>query len=149
MRKIIRIVFIVIFSAVLLVSAGRFIVLRRQYDSDRDTYSEAASQFTKPSAQKSSSVLSEVKTSEGAETSLQTGQDEQTDSAVTAPLIAPIEIDFKSLTDLNSNIIGWIFCENTVIDYPVVYGVDNSYYLDHDYRGDPITAARFFQIRPT
>ncbi len=32
----------------------------------------------------------------------------------------------------NKDVIGWIKVPNTPIDYPVVLGDDNSYYLDHD-----------------
>ncbi len=32
----------------------------------------------------------------------------------------------------NKDVIGWIKIPNTPIDYPVVLGEDNSYYLDHD-----------------
>lgn len=32
--------------------------------------------------------------------------------------------------------VGWITVPNTIIDYPVVQGTDNDYYLSHDYKGD-------------
>lgn len=51
----------------------------------------------------------------------------------------PIEIDFKNLPergDLQGDaIIGWIYSEDTVINYPVVQGDDNSFYLTHLYNG--------------
>ena len=39
------------------------------------------------------------------------------------------QIDFDKLKSINPDIIGWIYSEGTVIDYPVVQGSDNDYYL--------------------
>lgn len=41
------------------------------------------------------------------------------------------QIDFDKLKSINPDIIGWIYSEGTVIDYPVVQGSDNDYYLHH------------------
>ena len=48
---------------------------------------------------------------------------------------APITIDFESLTAQNPDIIGWIYCAGTPINYPVLKGKDNDQYLHHDYTG--------------
>jgi len=40
-------------------------------------------------------------------------------------------VDFDGLRSINPDIAAWLFCENTAIDYPVVQGYDNSYYLSH------------------
>lgn len=39
--------------------------------------------------------------------------------------------DFDILLDWNSDIKGWIWLPDTDIDYPVVQGADNDYYLNH------------------
>lgn len=41
----------------------------------------------------------------------------------------PIQVDFSGLTAQCADFIGWLYCEDTVINYPVVQGSDNSYYL--------------------
>ena len=41
------------------------------------------------------------------------------------------EIDFAALTAVNSDVVAWICCPDTVINYPVVLGGDNEYYLTH------------------
>lgn len=45
-------------------------------------------------------------------------------------------MDFNKLKDINSDTVGWIKINNTNIDYPVVKGNDNEYYLNHSFYKD-------------
>ena len=40
-----------------------------------------------------------------------------------------IDVDFESLYELNEDVIAWIYCANTKINYPIVQANDNDYYL--------------------
>ncbi|MBR4462020.1 MAG: class B sortase [Erysipelotrichaceae bacterium] len=40
-------------------------------------------------------------------------------------------IDFVALQEINDDIVGWLILPDTIIDYPVVKGEDNDYYLHH------------------
>ena len=42
-------------------------------------------------------------------------------------------VDFTSLKEINEDVIGWIGLDGTIINYPVVQGSDNEYYLNHLY----------------
>ena len=44
---------------------------------------------------------------------------------------APIRVDFETLTGQYPQIAGWLYCSGTNINYPVMQGEDNSYYLHH------------------
>lgn len=41
------------------------------------------------------------------------------------------EIDFEALKAFNEDAVGWLFCPDTALNYPVVQGTDNIFYLDH------------------
>ena len=41
----------------------------------------------------------------------------------------PISVDFDSLLALNSEVVGWLYCGDTVINYPIARASDNSKYL--------------------
>ena len=48
----------------------------------------------------------------------------------------PIDVDFdRLLNDVSMSIRGWIYCPDTVINYPVVQSGNNEYYLNHNVRG--------------
>ena len=46
--------------------------------------------------------------------------------------ILPI-IDWASLKEINSDYIGWLYIPDTRIQYPIVQGADNEYYLTHTF----------------
>lgn len=53
------------------------------------------------------------------------------------PEVAPIKVDFAKLKKENKDIIGWLYCEDTPVNYAVVWREgDNEYYLDHLFSGE-------------
>lgn len=47
-----------------------------------------------------------------------------------------ITIDWDYLYSVNADIMGWIKLEDSTVDYPIVYGYDNDFYLRHSLNGD-------------
>ena len=45
-----------------------------------------------------------------------------------------MSVDFNELLNQNPDTVGWIYVNNTKINYPVVQSGDNSYYLNHSYK---------------
>ena len=58
------------------------------------------------------------------------------DAAGDKPSRQEVYASFESLLDINPDTVGYIRIDGTVIDYPVVKGEDNDYYLDHDFYGN-------------
>ncbi len=108
MRKAISRIIVTILLILFIGSVAAILFILKQYRDDEAVYGQAAGQFTmenEPAAPADNG---------GAE-------------------IAPITVDFEALKKVNEDVIGWIYCEDTVIDYPVLRGEDNDYYLHHTY----------------
>ena len=45
------------------------------------------------------------------------------------------DIDFDKLAKVNPDVVGWLYYEGTVIDYPIVKGTDNDKYLYTSFDG--------------
>lgn len=43
--------------------------------------------------------------------------------------LLPIQVDFDALCAQNQDVVAWIYCPDTPINYPVVQAADNEYYL--------------------
>lgn len=43
-------------------------------------------------------------------------------------------LNYNKLLNTNPDFVGWIKIKGTDIDYPVVQGTDNEYYLHHDFK---------------
>lgn len=121
MGKIIR---TVVIGLLLLIFAGSVVTIVRTTlisQAEAQLYERSAEQFV--TVKPTETVLQESAGPAGAQPS----QAQET--------TAPIQVDFAALQTENPQVVGWIYCEDTVINYPVLQGNDNSYYLSHAYDG--------------
>lgn len=49
---------------------------------------------------------------------------------------APIRLNFNGMLSENPDVVGWIYCEGTPINYPVLQAEDNKKYLDTQPNGE-------------
>ena len=61
------------------------------------------------------------------------------------PSSPPVMLEkYDELYAQNNDLVGWIRVPNTVIDYPVVHDLTNSYYLDYDFDGNRSAGGTIF-----
>lgn len=53
-------------------------------------------------------------------------------------------VDFDALKQINKEVVGWLYCEDTYIHYPVVQAKDNSKYLRRDLNGKYLVSGTLF-----
>ena len=59
----------------------------------------------------------------------------QVDDASPSPEVqieVPVTINWTTLRDQNEEIVAWLYCQDTPINYPVTQSDNNSYYLTHN-----------------
>ncbi|MBQ2863617.1 MAG: class B sortase [Clostridia bacterium] len=57
---------------------------------------------------------------------------------------ARIRAKLEEIRSVNPDIIGWLKIDGTAINYPVVLGEDNEYYLTHAYNGEYLRSGTIF-----
>ena len=142
-------IFVLVVLGVFIVSAVKLTAIYLRYRNSRSVQQEAVQQYTRTSAAAKQNAGSSGSSSSGSSQAQMQPADGSAESAVEAePVYAPIEVDFARLKQVSGDVVGWIYCEGTVINYPVVYGRDNEYYLERNYTGayDP-SGAIFTDMR--
>lgn len=55
-----------------------------------------------------------------------------------------INVDLQKLIDINDDVCGWIYMEDTVVSYPILQGPSNDFYLFRDYEKNYLVAGSIF-----
>lgn len=55
-----------------------------------------------------------------------------------------LNIAYTKLKDINNDYIGWLYIPGTKVNYPIVKGADNSFYLNHNFFKEPSKAGTIF-----
>lgn len=115
LRKILRLALVFICLAGLAFSVFRLWSIHSEYAEGVKVYDELAKQY----------VTVQTKTrDEGtkAEENMPANEEEEEEHV-------PVTVDFDALLKECKDVVGWIYCEGTPINYPIVRSRDNEYYL--------------------
>ena len=67
------------------------------------------------------------------------------EKTLTFAKLSPLKVDFDDLRkNLNSEVCAWIWCPDTVINYPIVQHSDNAYYLNYNVNGEYSASGAIF-----
>ena len=141
-RRRVRAVVMGILMAVFLFSLGGVLLVLRQYRLDQALYESASTRYT---------AVSEETAAEKAEERAEEKGGEESSAPKAEVITAPISVDFAALRAESPDVVGWLYCEGTVINYPVMQASDNNYYLHRSYDGVYSAAGSIFveaQNRP-
>ena len=122
-RNNVRRILMILLACTFLICAGVVFSVKRKYIVNNRLNHYAATTYTERSEQEQT-IEDDDKTAGN-------------ESVKREVVRAPIKVDFKALKELNPEIIGWIYCEDTVIDFPITQASDNDYYIDHGFDGKP------------
>ena len=129
-------VMLVIFVAVFCFSGYQIIKNTKQAGKRDELYTDLSNVAVKPvdkkpETQKPSVDNGETETSGGTETTEETAQSGTNNATgLQIPETSPISVDFDLLIEKNSDVMAWVYCPDTPVNYPVVRGTDNDYYLN-------------------
>ncbi len=123
MRKVAGRIGLIVCVAVFLVAVWNIVSILVSYRQGEQLYTETAAQFVQENPPEQAGETGTVEAAQSSAAALET---------VETP---PISVDFDSLQAVNPEVVGWIYCPDTAINYPVLQGTDNEYYLNHLYDG--------------
>ena len=126
MKNKTRYILMAVLLAGFLFGAYRIYATNAAYEADRKVYSGAALEYV--------AAVPDI----APETEPEPDEDGR------EPIYAPLRVDFEKLAEDCPDIQGWIYCEDTNINYPVMQGTDNDFYLHHTYLGDYAAAGSIF-----
>lgn len=115
MKQVIRWILILLCLAVFCFAGYKLVTTLLGYKQARDYYEETANEYVTPSG--------------SLERNPSSGGDAELPETADAVETAPIEVDFDALRAQCSDVVGWLYCADTMINYPLVQGRDNSQYL--------------------
>lgn len=137
-RNALAIILCLIFAGIAVVSGYKLITGLLEYKAGKDAYKDLQ-QFISVQ-EKPGPSQEQTEPNEVPEQTDQQGDDPATET--TAPVVrepAPIQVDFDMLLEINSDVVGWIYLEDSQINFPVAQGKDNKEYLywliDGNYNG--------------
>lgn len=126
-KTTLRRILLVLLLLVFVVTTGWIAAVRLRYRASREKYADAAAQYAEP-AGRTPLPQNGVPVGENPEI-----VDVEENTSEDQP---PISINFEKLQEKSPAVVAWIYCEDSLINYPVVQAPDNDYYLERDYTGN-------------
>lgn len=132
-KKILLTVFICILAAVFAFSAYKVASGLIGYHKANKVYDEMQNQYV------------DTKPRDTLDTAAVPDTGDMTVSPVTEDENAsPISVDFEALNKDHPDVVGWLYCPDTPMNYPVAQSSDNDHYLRRDLNGNYLVTGTIF-----
>lgn len=122
--KIVRVLLFLVFFGIAAYSGWKLYSIRAEYDEGTDLYEDLAEQF----------IIAVEETSRASENTEISSDPEEVEAMDETEPTKSVEevlgaVDFESLKKICEDVVAWIYCPGTKINYPIVQAEDNDYYL--------------------
>ena len=150
MGKWIRRIVMLLLLIVFLGSGGMVLSILHQYRVSEALYEDAAKEFVRmpdDSFNGGDGIGTPDPSGDDADSSVSSSEyvsAEVSQQEVPVGEIAPFVVDFEALLKKSPDVVGWIYCPGTIINYPVVQAADDNYYLHRSYDGSYNFAGSIF-----
>lgn len=112
--KVLLVLLCFVFVGIFVISGYQLLSTLGEYKAAQNTYKDVSNQFVSTAPKATPAPV-------------QTGEPGAEKPEVET---SPITVDFAALIAKNTDVRGWIYCEGTVLNYPIVQAQDNDYYLE-------------------
>ena len=129
MSSMIRRILMLVCVAVMCLSGWKIWQEKQEYRQGDEAYSELEDYVSWQSPQPPTAAEESAPEEGGEEPSSQPEQESA------GPEIDWPTVDFESLRVINQYVVGWLYCEDTVINYPVAQCKNNKYFLHYRFDG--------------
>lgn len=123
------------------ISGYKVVSILLEYKTGEDTYQQIQEMAVKlPTASDRETVAQQEDATVASAQSVieETATEETVSEESVNPIVYP-EVDFDALLSVNSDVVGWIYIPGTEVNYPILQGEDNRYYvsalIDGTYNG--------------
>ena len=145
--KIVLIVVIILCLAVFCFCGYKAYLIYHQYKTDQDIYSQISSSFVSERTPDQNSSVSHEHRGGFIEIEVDDPTDPEGPKITKTVLDEdpPVEVDFEyTKRELSDEVVAWLECPDTVINYPVLQHNDNEFYLNHNAYGDETPCGALF-----
>ena len=139
---VIRIVLILLLFGIVAFSAYRIYAIVHEYAIGQDTYRSVADAFLITPSPVPKNAAVPIPTPVPSDSELPSASPDPDDDRIAGT--APIAVDFERLLQENGDCVGWIYCEDTKINYPVMQSDDNAAYLHRLFDGSYNSSGSLF-----
>ncbi len=138
--RLILFVFLLLGGSLTILASVELLIGTIGYIRTRRVYDDANNRFVSVHVKKKEPV-STVSTPEAVSENITVSEDEaeeETDS------LQDIDVDLKALREINDEVVGWLYFEDGLISYPILFSGDNAKYLKRNYKEEYMASGSIF-----